>query len=252
MKKYITIAALLAAGSAFANAAEYTATEVWSIDFGSEYTNGYRANGSISPESNVNPGIWDVDAVAGGAQTNGSTRIHMAGLSYGTWEDDFRIDISLTLGETITASNDWPVFAEVGGNGNWVRFGPYVAKENKIGIDDSTGGLFETKVEIEDSKAAVSPNEKCVVSFVKIGKELTVLLNGASAVSATLKNSLTGDLTDLCLGGVHGTTNKINATYHNVSYSTLTLVPEPSTFGLLAGLGALALVGTRRRRVKKA
>ena len=46
----------------------------------------------------------------------------------------------------------------------------------------------------------------------------------------------------------------INLRGDSVSYANqkISPIPEPSAFGLLAGLGALALAGTRRRRAKKA
>ena len=44
----------------------------------------------------------------------------------------------------------------------------------------------------------------------------------------------------------------IEITYSNKGTIVAAYIPEPSTFGLLAGVGALALVASRRRRTRKA
>ena len=45
-------------------------------------------------------------------------------------------------------------------------------------------------------------------------------------------------------------TNSGKETFSNIKLAYGSAIPEPSAFGLLAGLGALALVGARRRRSK--
>ena len=243
MKKYITVAALLAAGTAFANAAEYNATEVWSIEFGSDYTGGYSITGTIENKGT----FWDVIPVVGGTGTGSDKRVHMAGGVYGSWDDDFQIDIELTLGNPITASNDWPVFAEVSGNGTAVRFGPYVGTggNNTVGIDG--GGAF-SKEEDATRMVSVASEGSYTVTLLKIGDDISVYVDGTLSASGKLADTLTGNITDIALGGNTGSNYRINETVHSISYSTLTAIPEPSAFGLLAGIGALALVASRRRK----
>ena len=54
------------AGVAFG--ADYTVENVWTVNFGSAYTNGYEATGSITSITQT----WDIVAVEGGTQTDGS------------------------------------------------------------------------------------------------------------------------------------------------------------------------------------
>ena len=61
-----------------------------------------------------------------------------------------------------------------------------------------------------------------------------------------------GDVTETVSGYVTGATSNVKKWTYNATTGALTaVIPEPSAFGLLAGLGALALAISRRRRNHK-
>ncbi len=236
MKK--TLIALMAlAGAAFG--AEYTAETVWTLDFGSKYTNGYSFSGDTGYAINQ---TWDIVAVDGGTQTNGDKRAHLRGV-FGNWETDFELSMTLTLGDNISASNGWPVFAEIGGNGTNLRFGPYTGNNNTVAIDGNV-----TKDDSKNNLVSVTGGGTYTITLTKIGSEVTVSVNGVATGYGVLGDGVTGNITDFTLGGDQNGYYKINEVVHSASWSILTpAVPEPTT----ATLSLLALAGLAARRRRK-
>ena len=236
MKK--TLIALMAlAGAAFG--ADYTTETVWTLNFGSEYTGGYEWVGAPANKGQ----FWDVIAVEGGTQTSGNKRVHMAGGNYGSWDEDFEFTMTLTLGETISASNGWPVFGEIAGNGTSLRFGPYTNNNNTVAID---GNLDKG----ENNLVSVAPGGTYTITLTKIGNEVTVSVNGVASGYGVLADTVTGNITDIALGGNTGSNYRINEVVHSASWSKVTpapAVPEPTT----ATLSLLALAGLAARHRRK-
>ncbi len=251
MKK--TLIALMAMAST-AFGADYIAETVWTLNFGTEYGSaGYEWVGT--PEDMGT--MWDVRPVEGGTQTSASKRIHLARGNYGSWDTDFQFSMTLTLDDvTISASNDWPVFAEISSgnnyyNNNTLRFGPYVNENNTVAIDGTA------VIKGENNLVSVNPGETYTITLTKIGNEVTVAVNGQISGYGTLADYMTGNITDITLGGNTGSQYRINEVVHSVSWSILTpapeepepspSVPEPTT----ATLSLLALAGLAARRRRK-
>ena len=241
MKK--TLIALMAlAGMAYA--ADYTVENSWTVNFGSEYSNGYQITGSVESIDNT----WDIVAVTGGSQTDSSKRIHLRDSEFGNWTDDFQFSVTLTLGETISASNAWPVFAEIGGSDTFVRFGPYTNAGNYVSFD----GNFTKNDALLDTTFSVAGGETYTVTLTKIGTDLTLAVDGRNVAFGTLADTVSGNITEVVLGGDHNNNYKINSTVHSASYGIVTpaespVVPEPAT----ATLSLLALAGLAARRRRK-
>ncbi|MGF0068585.1 PEP-CTERM sorting domain-containing protein [Candidatus Spyradosoma sp. SGI.093] len=97
---------------------------------------------------------------------------------------------------------------------------------NTAGTGSNASGLINTQISISTD-----------------GANSVILLNFSNASVYDTKIELVGTVLDATKFAF---SDKISA----VDFTTS--IPEPSAFGLLAGLGALALAGTRRRRAKKA
>ena len=234
MKK--TLIALIAMASA-AFGADYTAETIWTLDFGSEYTNGYSF---VAEEGYSISQTWDIVAVNGGNQSSQSKRAHLRGV-FGSWDTDFVLTLNVTLGESLYDGSKWPVFAEIGDSSTNLRFGPYQDVNNTVAMDGSlTKGT--------NNLVSVEAGGTYTITLTKIGNDVTLAVDGVDTGYGTI--NATGNITNFTLGGAQSGYYKINEVVHSASMAVLTpvtpAVPEPATATL--SLLALAGLAARRRR----
>ena len=226
MKNLITITALIAAGTAFANAEGTTLPEPnWT-----ELTLTVPSNNELSSS---NSGFsWS------GYTENSLTNSWQLSFSWAsTNQADSTIDLFGTNGAASSGANGI-VLQWKSDNGGTLQFGTKngssFASLTNITLPTSSTTVVLTYLKSKDSSTS------SVLKLKFSNQETTV-------TAPTSNTTFLGSN-----GNTRLWTNGSKDTYSNISLkygdAVSPAVPEPSAFGLLAGLGALALVGARRRR----
>jgi hypothetical protein len=146
-------------------------------------------------------------------------------------------NISFYLGSTSGAQ---PVRVAVQVGGSW-----YVSTET-FQDDNISGGAsgFAAGASLQSFNFTTAASAWQTVSFQQSGSNpLTSNGTGNLTITGTALSALSGNITAF---GIYGN-NGSSATTRFDTY-TITAIPEPSSFAALAGLGALGLVASRRRR----
>ncbi len=216
MKKYITIAALLAAGTAFANAETLIAFDTKS-DVSADITeSGY---GLVLSELEL------VISTTGNLNSSGSYKA-----------DYLRPNVNVGNG------GEWTLTFTITNNGVEVAT---LSSVNLAAFTFNKDGAYQ--------------NQNRIAQFTMEETAESHTFNGTQGIDNAFAE-ITLDFTDINLnvGESHKFTltvdrgTETNGTFvglQSISFSgTGSVIPEPSAFGLLAGLGALALVASRRRR----
>ena len=240
MKKYITIATLFAAGSAFANAA--TVVDVDSFTFTS--AGGY---------------AYTVDDLtftltSSGGLKSGEANANATGNSAWFFSEKQELLFSGDYADNAWAKDLYSDYIMGANKGDHLTMTISGFSANQIGISLSfvAGCQFEGAGAWAPAAVLNENNSTALGVAEYVGSNATNVSSIALPASSTISpfgpivysfDNLVADAN----GAISFTVKGVGA--HSAAISAISVViPEPSAFGLLAGLGALALVGTRRRR----
>ena len=247
MKNIIAITSLLVAGTALANAGESLIIDVNGSDFsisGSTATKliegltiSITASGSLTTSVQtggnatqsgwydstkstlfVGDNAWGLDAsstyLVSGKNASSALTVTISGYE----SNQAGIELSFVAGVPFEGAGSWANYATLGGVNSTVAGTAYY-----VGYD-STGAKILSTTDLPTT-GPVTPFSAVIYDF----------------------SGLTADAS----GAISFTVDGIE--YHSAGLSAIKVsaIPEPSAFGLLAGLRALALVASRRRRARK-